>query len=75
MKKLAIAAGVAAAISGSIVGVANACTTLVYNNGDAAISMRTMDWFGHDDARVVGDGAGMKQTYADTRQGLSQKSK
>ena len=75
MKKLAIAAAVAATITGSIAGVANACTTVVYNNGDAAISMRTMDWFGHDDARVVGDGVGIEQTYADTQQAVTSKSK
>ncbi len=56
-------------------GIALACTTAVYNNGDAAISVRTMDWFGHDDARVVGDGAGIKNTYADSEVALTTTSK
>ncbi len=64
-----------AALSLSATGIAVACTTAVYNNGNAALSVRTMDWFGHDDARVVGDGAGIENTYADTEGAITTTSK
>lgn len=75
MKKSIIALTAAAALSGSIAGIANACTTAVYNNGDASLSVRTMDWFGHDDARVMGNGTGIKNTYAKTNDAVSTTSK
>ena len=64
MKKSILAMAIAASATVGVYQVADACTTLVYNNGDAAISVRTMDWFGHDDAKVVGDGAGIQNVYA-----------
>ena len=71
--KFALAA--LAAFTCSTAGIALACTTAVYNNGNAALSVRTMDWFGHDDARVVGDGVGIENTYADTDTALTTTSK
>ena len=75
MKKSLLTAAIAATATVGIYQAANACTTLVYNNGDAAISVRTMDWFGHDDAKVVGDGAGIENRYADGDNAVATKSK
>ena len=75
MTRSNLALAALAAISCSTVGIALACTTAVYNNGDAAISVRTMDWFGHDDAKVVGDGVGIVNTYADSDSALTTTSK
>ncbi|GLP95686.1 linear amide C-N hydrolase [Paraferrimonas sedimenticola] len=75
MKKSVIALAAAAALSAGVATVANACTTLVYNNGDAAISVRTMDWYGHDDAQIVGEGKGMKHTYAQGSNAVTTKAK
>ncbi|GLS83266.1 hypothetical protein GCM10007894_12430 [Paraferrimonas haliotis] len=37
--------------------------------------MRTMDWVGHDDAKVVGDGKGMERQYANTKDAVTTTSK
>ncbi|MPY24400.1 linear amide C-N hydrolase [Shewanella sp. YLB-07] len=63
MKKTLVAISIVATAT---VGIAQACTTAVYNNGDAHLTVRTMDWFGHDDAVVVGTGVGMVHTYSET---------
>ena len=63
MKKSLLVIAIAATAA---IGIAQACTTAVYNNGDAHLTVRTMDWFGHDDAVVVGTGAGMNNTYSST---------
>lgn len=75
MKKTLLAIAAAALLSGSIASVATACTTAVYNNEDVSISMRTMDWFGHDDAKVVGDGVGIERAYAKTDNAVKATSK
>lgn len=75
MSKILLHSIAIAALSLSATGVAVACTTAVYNNGDAALSVRTMDWFGHDDAIVVGEGRGIENTYADTETAVTTTSK
>lgn len=75
MTKSNFALAAATVLSCCTAGIALACTTAVYNNGEAAMSVRTMDWYGHDDARVVGDGAGIKNTYADSEGALTTTSK
>ncbi|MGY5453022.1 linear amide C-N hydrolase [Agarivorans sp. MS3-6] len=71
MKKTILALAASALMSGAVSSVANACTTAVYNNQEVAISMRTMDWFGHDDAKVVGDGAGIERRYAQDKNAVT----
>ena len=56
--KLAIALS-ACALTFSLSFVADACTRAAYQNGDASIVVRTMDWWGHDDAVVKGHGKGI----------------
>ncbi|MEZ8825808.1 linear amide C-N hydrolase [Vibrio amylolyticus] len=75
MKKTVLTLALAATVTAGIAATAQACTTSVYNNGEAALSVRTMDWFGHDDAKVVGDGAGIQNTYATGNDGVKAKSK
>ena len=75
MSRSSVALVTVAAVSCFSTGIALACTTAVYNNGDAALTVRTMDWFGHDDARVVGDGSGIVNTYADSESALTTTSK
>ncbi|AIW17017.1 linear amide C-N hydrolase [Vibrio tubiashii] len=62
--KTAIAMIIAATTTFGALSVANACTTAVYHNGDVSLSSRSMDWFGHDEAEVIGAGKGIKATYA-----------
>ncbi|WP_145540659.1 linear amide C-N hydrolase [Yersinia alsatica] len=45
-------------------GVAQACTVAAYTNGDVALSMRTMDWYGNDEGIVIGSGQGIVNTYS-----------
>lgn len=71
MKKTLLAIALATTAT---VGIANACTTAVYNNGEAQLTMRTMDWFGHDQAVVVGTGAGIDTQYSAT-DGVATRSK
>ncbi len=75
MKKSILALVLAATATTAIVGTANACTTAVYHNGDASISSRSMDWFGHDEASVVGTGKGVKAQYAATDNAVQGRSK
>ncbi|QBF83762.1 linear amide C-N hydrolase [Shewanella maritima] len=63
MKKSIIAFAIAATVSA---GFAQACTTAVYGNDQAQMTMRTMDWFGQDQAVVVGTGKGMATQYSET---------
>ncbi|MGF1777494.1 linear amide C-N hydrolase [Vibrio nomapromontoriensis] len=75
MKKIALTLAVTATLSAGIVATSQACTSAIYNHGDASLSVRTMDWFGHDDAVVVGTGSGIEVRYADTDEGVTSKSK
>ncbi len=64
MKKSILALALAATSTIAVVGTATACTTAVYHNGNASLSSRSMDWYGHDEAQVVGTGKGVNATYA-----------
>lgn len=75
MKKSILALALAATATTAIVGTAQACTTAVYHNGEASISSRSMDWFGHDEASVVGTGKGVEAVYAATDNAVKGKSK
>lgn len=75
MNKSILTLAVAATLSAGVVNVANACTSAIYNNGDASLTMRTMDWFGHDDAVVVGAGQGIERTYGDTDEAMTTQAK
>lgn len=75
MKKIALTLAVTATLSAGIVATSQACTSAIYNHGDASLSVRTMDWFGHDDAVVIGSGKGIESRYADTNEGLTTSSK
>ncbi|OAN10912.1 hydrolase [Photobacterium jeanii] len=67
MNKTILAIALAATATTAIVGTAQACTTAVYHNGEASLSTRSMDWFGHDEAAVIGTGKGVKSVYAATK--------
>ncbi len=67
MKKSILALLLATTATTAIVGTAAACTTAVYNNGNASLTSRSMDWFGHDEAAVIGTGKGAKVVYAATQ--------
>ncbi|WP_411992125.1 linear amide C-N hydrolase [Agarivorans sp. DSG3-1] len=73
MNKTLIALTIAASTFG-ILQTANACTTAAYHNGEAQVTVRTMDWNGYDNATVVGKGRGMEHSYSDT-DGVSTKAK
>ncbi|WP_303550157.1 MULTISPECIES: linear amide C-N hydrolase [unclassified Agarivorans] len=73
MTKTLIALTIAASTFGAM-QTANACTTAAYHNGEAQITMRTMDWNGYDNATVVGEGRGMLNRYSET-DGVSTKAK
>ena len=53
MKKSVLSLALVATLSAGYVADVTACTSAIYNNGDASLSVRTMDWFGHDDAVVA----------------------
>ncbi|PMF97876.1 hypothetical protein BCV02_17815 [Vibrio breoganii] len=59
----AIALVIAAATSVGAISIANACTSAVYNNGDVSMTVRTMVWSGQDQAKIVGKGKGIENTY------------
>ncbi|MEE1674285.1 linear amide C-N hydrolase [Agarivorans aestuarii] len=73
MNKTLIALTIAASTFG-IMQTANACTTAAYHNGEAQVTMRTMDWNGYDNATVVGKGRGINNSYSET-DGVSTKAK
>ncbi|MEZ8824453.1 linear amide C-N hydrolase [Vibrio amylolyticus] len=73
MKKSVLTIALSAAIG--VVGAADACTTAVYHNGDASITTRSMDWFGHDEASVIGSGIGIDSVYSSTDNAVSTVSK
>ncbi|MCW8347479.1 linear amide C-N hydrolase [Vibrio sp. ZSDZ65] len=75
MKKIALTFALTATLSSGMVATSQACTSAIYNHGSASLSVRTMDWFGHDDAVVVGVGSGIETRYADTKEGLTAHSK
>ncbi|MCG9581907.1 linear amide C-N hydrolase [Vibrio tubiashii] len=74
-KKTILAATLAAASTVAVIGTATACTTAAYHNGDASMTVRTMDWFGHDDARIVGTGEGVITAYSVSDNAVETKSK
>ncbi|MPW29179.1 linear amide C-N hydrolase [Agarivorans sp. B2Z047] len=73
MNKTLIALTIAASTFG-IMQTAKACTTAAYHNGEAQVTMRTMDWNGYDNATVVGKGRGIENSYSKT-DGVSSKAK
>ncbi|MEZ9924261.1 linear amide C-N hydrolase [Vibrio breoganii] len=73
--KSVIALVIAAATSVGAMSIANACTTAVYNNGEVSISSRSMDWYGHDEAQVVGTGKGVQNEYSATENPVTANSK
>ncbi|WP_163130829.1 linear amide C-N hydrolase [Agarivorans sp. Alg241-V36] len=73
MNKTLIALTIAASTFG-LMQTANACTTAAYHNGEAQVTMRTMDWNGYDNATVVGKGRGINNSYSETN-GVSTKAK
>lgn len=72
--KTTIALLVAATAFGAA-NIANACTSAIYNNDNVSMTVRTMDWFGEDKAQVVGKGQGIENTYGDSKEALTTKSK
>ncbi|USD64287.1 linear amide C-N hydrolase [Vibrio sp. SCSIO 43136] len=66
MKKSILAIALAATATTAVIGTAQACTTAVYHNGEASLTSRSMDWYGHDEAKVIGTGKGTHNIYAAT---------
>lgn len=75
MKKSVLSLAVVVTLSIGYIANSVACTSAIYNNGEASLSVRTMDWFGHDDAIVVGAGKGITSQYGDTAEAMQTKSK
>ncbi len=75
MKKSVLSLALVATLSAGYVADVTACTSAIYNNGDASLSVRTMDWFGHDDAVVVGTGKGISNQYSTTKESVNTTSK
>lgn len=73
--KTAIAFVIAAATSAGTFGIANACTSAIYNNSKVSMTVRTMDWFGQDKAQMVGKGKGITNTYSNSGEAVTTQSK
>ncbi|MGR5285891.1 linear amide C-N hydrolase [Vibrio maritimus] len=75
MNKSVLSLALIATLSAGYVADTIACTSAIYNNGEASLTVRTMDWFGHDDATVVGAGKGITNQYGDTKEAIKTESK
>ncbi len=73
--KTAIALVLAAVTAVGAMSAANACTSAVYNKGEVSMTVRTMDWSGQDQGKVVGKGKGIESTYGDSDEAITSRSK